>query len=298
MTRRAFCFPIYILLAIATLLSPSLLANQITNEINKIDEKGQRQGYWIIKGDMIKDPAYKPENKVEEGRYKDNRKEGLWKKYWPNGKLRSQINYAAGKPSGEYQLFYENGQTEEHGFWSSNKNTGDFKRFYDNGNPQQHFIFGENGKRNGVQKYYHENGKLAMEVNIVNGNESGLMRRYNPDGTLIEEKIFDNGVLKETKNIAPAKPVASPVKDPYDKTVGSPSKVTNDKTNAADTFKPNGFNTLYNQNGDVTQSGEFKNGKLYNGKWYRYNNDGLLIRVEIYRNGTCIGNGVLSDEEK
>jgi antitoxin component YwqK of YwqJK toxin-antitoxin module len=298
MTRKAFHYPLHLLLVLASLLSIGVLANQIANDINRIDDKGQRQGYWIIKGDMINDPAYKPEHKVEEGRYQDNRKEGLWKKYWPNGKVRSQITYAGGKPSGEYHLYYENGLTEEHGIWTSNKNTGEFKRFYNNGNPQQHFIFADNGKRNGMQKYYHENGKMAMEVNIVNGNEAGVMRRYNQDGTLVEEKVFENGVLKQTKSIAPVKPSNTTAKDPYDKSVGSSSKASTDKTNAAETFKPNGFNTLYNQNGDVTQSGEFKNGKLHNGKWYRYNNDGLLIRVEIYRNGTFIGNGVLSDDEK
>jgi hypothetical protein len=31
----------------------------------------------------------------------------------------------------------------------------------------------------------------------------------------------------------------------------------------------------------VTQSGEFQQGRLYDGKWYRYNSDGLLIRIEI-----------------
>ncbi len=299
MTRKIFTYPVFIFFVMTMVLSHSSLAVQISSEINKVDGKGQRQGYWIIKGDMVNEPAYKPENKVEEGRYTDNRKEGRWKKYWPNGKLRSEINYAAGKPTGEYQLFYENGKTEEHGFWASNKNTGDFKRYYDNGNPQQHFLFADNGKRNGLQKYYHENGKMALEVNIINGSESGVMRRYNPDGALIEEKVFENGVLKQSKTMGATKPQVAAAKDPYDKNVGSvQSKATNDKTNAAETFKPDGFNTLYNKNGDVTQSGEFKEGRLFNGKWYRYSNDGILVRIEIYRGGTFIGTGVISEEEK
>jgi antitoxin component YwqK of YwqJK toxin-antitoxin module len=37
---------------------------------------------------------------------------------------------------------------------------------------------------------------------------------------------------------------------------------------------------LYDENGNVTQSGEFQQGRLYDGKWYRYNGDGLLIRIE------------------
>ncbi len=87
MKRKNLFYPFYVLFAIAVLLSHSSYAADDFGEINKTDAKGQRQGYWIIKGDMVNDAAYKPESKVEEGRYSDNRKDGLWKKYWPNGKI-------------------------------------------------------------------------------------------------------------------------------------------------------------------------------------------------------------------
>jgi antitoxin component YwqK of YwqJK toxin-antitoxin module len=269
-------------------------------QLNATDSNGQRQGYWIILGSMIDDREYKPEAKVEEGNYSDNRKVGLWKKYWPSGTVRSEIYYVGGRPEGEYTLYYENGKVEEHSQWESNRNKGEFWRYYVNGNPQQHFYFGDNGKRNGLQKYYHENGKLAMEVNVVNGQESGIMRRYNTDGSLAEEKSFENGVLKSggAKKYKEVNVVASPVKDPYDSSVGKESKVTADKPNKAQPFKPNGFNTLYDRNGAVTQSGEFMNGRLYDGKWYRYNSDGILIRVEIYKGGKFIGLGVIGENEK
>ncbi|MFM9983792.1 MAG: toxin-antitoxin system YwqK family antitoxin, partial [Flavobacteriales bacterium] len=152
---------------------------------------------------------------------------------------------------------------------------------------------------NGIQKYYHENGKMSMEVNIVNGAESGVCKRYNPDGTLAEEKTFENGAVKKgsTKKHKTVK-AASTSKDPYDKKVGKQSVVTEDQTNKAQVFMPNGFNTLYDKNGNVTQSGEFKEGRLYDGKWYRYNSDGLLIRIEIYKGGKYIGNGVINDDDQ
>ncbi len=269
-------------------------------DINKVDAQGQRQGYWIVKGEMLSDNAYKPSDKVEEGTYKDNRKEGLWKKYWPGGNVRNEINYKSGKPEGEYKLFYANGQLEEHGIWKNNKNTGEFKRYYGNGNPQQHFVFAETGKRNGMQKYFHENGKVALEVGIVNGAESGSSKRYNPDGTLAEEKTFENGVLKQgtIKKHKDIKKSSTVKADPYDKKIGKEIVVTEDKTNKAQIFKPNGFNTLYDKNGNVTQTGEFVEGRMHDGKWYRYNADGLMIRIEIYKGGKYIGTGVLSDEER
>ncbi len=278
----------------------SLCSFVFDGDINQIDAKGQRQGYWIIKGNMIDDHDYKPESKVEEGNYVDSRKDGLWRRYWPNGKLRSEVTFDSGKPMGEYKLFYENGKLEEHSNWINSKNIGEFKRYYTNGNQQQHFLFADNGKRNGTQKYFHENGKLAMEVNIENGFEAGLMRRYNPDGTLAEERTFDNGNVKQGSSKKYKEVVPKPaVKDDYDASIGvEATKPTTDKANKALGFKPNGFNTLYDRNGALTQTGEFVEGRLYDGKWYRYNSDGLLIRVEIYKGGKYIGSGVIGENER
>ena len=72
-------------------------------DFNKMDPMGQRQGHWIIKGYMVNDKAYPADATVEEGDYKDNRKEGLWKKYWPDGKLKSEIVYVLGQTGGRIQ---------------------------------------------------------------------------------------------------------------------------------------------------------------------------------------------------
>lgn len=291
-------YPKFILAVAAAFMMLQSFA--ITEESNRIDEKGQRQGYWIILGSMIDDREYKPESVVEEGNYSDNRKHGLWKRYWPSGKLRSEIHYRDGRPEGEYKTYYASGRLEEHSTWFSNHNTGDFKRYHTNGNLHQAFVFAENGKRNGIQRYYHENGRLAMEVNIVNGKESGTMKRYNPDGSLAEEKVFDNGNIKASEGRVYKEVEKAPVSasDPYDPSVGKASKVTTDKTNKAQAFKPNGFNTLYDKNGQITQVGEFRDGRLSDGKWYRYNSEGILIRVEVYRAGRFIGSGVASENDK
>jgi len=270
------------------------------SELNQIDERGQRQGYWIINGFMSNDRTYAPDETVEEGVYKDNRREGVWKKYWPGGKVRSQIAYAAGKPHGSYFLYYENGFLEEAGTWTNNKNMGEFRRNYVNGNPHQVFVFNDSGKRDGRQRYYHPNGNLAMDVTIVNGKEAGVCRRYNEAGQLTEEKTFENGTLVPGSIIVhdnqPAAPVAV-ISDPYDKEIGKVSPVVKDTPNGADSFRPNGFNTLYNKNGNITQTGEFLKGRLFNGKVYKYNNDGILVRIEIYKNGRFAGTGVIQDSD-
>lgn len=269
-------------------------------EVNATDASGKRQGYWIIKGSMANDRNYAPEAVVEEGNYVNNLKEGLWKKYWPNGKLKSEINYSFGKPEGEYSTYYENGQLEERANWINGKNVGKFNRFYDNGNPQQEFYFADNGKRNGIQKYYYDNGKMALEVSIVNGAEEGVMKRYNMDGSLKEESTFNAGTLKpgSIKEIND-KPGGEKIEaDPYNEQIGKESETTKDAPNDANTFKPNGYNVLYDLSNQITQVGQFKNGRLWDGKWYRYSPEGLLVRIEIYKSGRYIGTGILADEGK
>ena len=272
--------------------------SSLAKDLNMTDASGKRQGYWVIKGVMVNDRNYAPEAIVEEGNYRNNLKEGLWKKYWPTGKLKSEITYLYGKPDGDYSIYYENGQLEERASWTEGRNVGNFSRYYENGNPQQQFVFAENGKRNGTQKYFHENGKIALEVTVTNGAEQGVMKRYNEDGSLKEESTFADGTLKpgSIKEIND-KPGGEEVKpDIYNAKIGTEVPASKDKPNEATPFKPNGYNTLYDVNNALTQVGQFKNGRLWDGKWYRYSSDGILVRIEIYQNGRYIGTGILAEE--
>ena len=61
---------------------------------------GKKEGYWIIYAHMRNLPDYKPNDIVEEGKYKSSRKTGIWKAYFPNGKNKSEIAYINGRASG------------------------------------------------------------------------------------------------------------------------------------------------------------------------------------------------------
>lgn len=180
-------------LLVALLLGSSLMS-QAANSINpssqnQTDNNGYRQGYWRITGALSVEEGYKKDNLVEEGEYVDNKREGVWKKYYPSGALRSEITYVQNKPYGDYKTYYGNGQIEESGFWKANKNTGSFKRYYENGNPSNVFVFNDKGKRTGIQTYYHENGKVQMTVEIDNGVAHGALKQYASNGTLIDQGL-------------------------------------------------------------------------------------------------------------
>jgi len=288
--------PRLITLSFLLCLFTGLMAADAT-EFNKKDDQGRKQGYWQILGFMNADVAYGSDAIVEEGTYVDDRKEGLWKKYYPSGVLKSEISYLGDRPNGFYSVYYSNGKLEEKGNWARNKNTGEFNRYHSNGNPQQEFFFNDKGIRNGTQRYFHENGQISLEVAIVDGKESGVMKRYDEKGKLIEEKKLVDGKLVEGSIVRydGVKKSAEPmVEIPANAKTSEP---TQDKTNQAHKFNGNGENVLYNQNQQVTQVGEFKNGRLWNGKWNRYDAQGIVTRIEIYKNGKYVGDGVLEEQQ-
>lgn len=274
---------------------PTNPQSQNISSQNVTDSFGRRQGYWKILGAMSIEEGYKDNQIIEEGRYYNNKRQGLWKKYYPTGGLRSEIMYRENHPYGQYKTYYPNGNTEEEGFWKANKNTGQYKRYHENGKPAQNFFFNDYGKRNGVQEYFYPNGTLQLSVEIENGVAHGAYKSYYPDGKLKLEKRITNGEVEKgsVKEYPPAqefKDLAAMPKLP--KTERTPALT--DRPNLEE-FKETGFNTLYNRNKQISQVGEFIQGRLYDGKWYKYDKNGLLRRVEVYKKGRFIGYGIIED---
>jgi len=124
------------------------------------------------------------------------------------------------------------------------------------------------------------------------------MTRYYANGDIKEELKFDGGVAKENtrkkyKEVLPTEKVKETKVVPEIESV--PVVVEEEKPNLS-VFKSTGKNTLYNKNRLISQTGFFKKGRLWNGKKYKYDDNGILKSIEIYKSGKFIGNGVLQDE--
>lgn len=266
--------------------------------INYIDENNLKQGFWKIFGRMKRVPGYDPDQVIEQGNYKNSRKNGLWTKFFASGKTKSEIEYVNSRPNGAYKVYFENGQIEEEGTWKNNRNTQTFKRYYENGQVSQDFAFNNSGKRDGKQTYYYENGQVMIEADIAAGKEK-FVKEYYEDGSVKAEKHFVDGKIdaSKTKVYEPKTPVKNRDEAELAK---APEKVVKvekgEASNGKVKFSGNGKHKLYNTNKQISKDGVFKNYRLMEGLWYKYDENGILVSIEKYKKGRYIGEAPLPKE--
>lgn len=266
--------------------------------INRIDENNLKQGFWKIFGRMKRLPGYEPDQVVEEGNYKNSRKMGLWKRFFPNGKVKDEITYVNSRPSGYYKTYYDNGQVQEEGSWKNNRNTGEFKRYHENGQVAQSFKFNTSGKREGKQQYFYENGQVMIEGDWAGGKEAGVITEYYEDGSLKAKKAFADGKLDPVKTevFEPKTPIKDKNEEELAKAPVKVVKISKDEKANMGSFNGNGYKKMYNSNRQISKDGVFKNYRLMDGKWYKYDENGLLIAIEIYKKGKYIGDAPIPND--
>jgi hypothetical protein len=295
MTMRRW--PLTLLLILLLPATYAQAGTSAQDTLNRTDEMGRKQGWWRLVAPETEKPGYPDGALVEEGRYSNSKRVGVWRRYWPNGNVMSEITYQMGRPRGEYVTFYPDGKLEEKGSWDLDRNTGAFQRYHPNGKLAQDFVFNEHGLRDGEQKYYHENGQLAVQVKVKEGREEGTLKRYDPDGQLAQVAEFNGGVINEA-NSKWIKPVNrnTELKPAADAPV-APAVTPEEKPNAV-TFRPDGWNTLYDRELRLSQQGEFRGGRLHDGKRYLYGSDGLLTRIQVYKGGRYVGDAPITDDDR
>src|ERR1035437_9994447 len=277
---------------------------QSTNSdtLNQVDPTtGLKQGYWIVNNNIKKLPNYPAEAKVEEGRFADSKKIGIWKMYYPSGSIKSEITYTEDGRKGNAKMNYENGKMQEEGLWENNRWVGDYKSYYENGQVFYNFKYNNSGKREGKQQYFYDNGKTMMVGDMHDGKEAGVWEGYYENGDLREKKAFNDGTLDATNTeiYAPKQPLP-PKKE--ETTSTEPAKVIDSKTEKVNDAQPpfvgEGYAKLFNMNKQISKEGEFKKYRLINGTDYIYNKDGILDRIAVYKDGRYVGEAPIEAKDK
>ena len=111
-------------------------------------------------------------------------KNGSYKSYFNDGKLKSEGTFLNGLYNGAWIYYYSNGNVQAKGSFISGDGTDVSET---SGLPL-------NG-RDGFWIFKHDNGKLSQESNFLKGKLNGSFKDYNTVGVLTEESFYKNGVL-------------------------------------------------------------------------------------------------------
>jgi antitoxin component YwqK of YwqJK toxin-antitoxin module len=187
--------------------------------------------------------------------------EGKKQGYW--------IRFGSTRPGSCYQEF----QKMEEGIYLNNRKTGLWKEYYCSGSLKNELNFAD-GKVNGEAVMYYENGSISECGTWKNNRWINTYYQYDSLGNIDHRFEFD----EKGKRIG--KDESRPWWDDSKHSKDEPKSVVP---------QLNGRHTLYNSRKQITRDGKFENGKLVDGKAYIYNEDGILIRVLVFKNGLYAG---------
>lgn len=218
-------------------------------------------------------------NKSDSGSYLSGRKEGEWVYYYENGKILKKGTYKRDQMVGQWQFFYDNGILSSQGNYENGENSGLWKSWFNTGNLHEEIEYAANrGEKyknawdfnnkqtlidgNGTYNSYYTNGKIHQTGKVENSIREGLWITFYESGNkkeegLYEEKymIFSSWDIEGNANVI------------------------------------NGEGTYYNydEQGDIVESGQIKNG-LRSGIWeVFYPNTGSIFMELHYENGKLEG---------
>lgn len=199
---------------------------------------------------------------------KEGNKENIWRTYYPNGKIRNEMNYKNGILDGYYKEYDANGVLN-------------FTLLYRNGILIQDVTDDQIETEEKIE--YFENGKIkATGFYKKDSKPIGLHKKYSREDSIIKATIYnDNSII-----------VSSGFMDDNGKRTGKWEEYYEDGLLKASGMYLNNLKEgkwlFYLKDGKIEQEGIFKRGKL-SGLWTFYYSDGNIWKEEEYFNGLAEG---------
>jgi len=132
----------------------------------------------------------------------DSLKQGLWKEFWSNGDLKSEVLYKNNKKQGleinwfdepdcvELEAYYKDGVLEGPSIYYSKKCKKEFFEIY------------KNGLKEGLELEYYPNGRVKAEGKFKKGNLDGYYKIFDKNGNFSFESRSTESESNLTPNIA------------------------------------------------------------------------------------------------
>ena len=129
-----------------------------------------------------------------EGRYVNDKSEGVWNYWYENGKLLSCGSFINDLKEGKWTYWYENGSIKSEGMYKKGNHEGDWVYYFDNGNIKSMGKY-VNGLSEGIWEYRHERGEKKAEGKYVNDNMEGIWNYWYANGQLKYVETYTKGEM-------------------------------------------------------------------------------------------------------
>jgi antitoxin component YwqK of YwqJK toxin-antitoxin module len=165
-----------------TVLSFSSLFSQ--DGANVRDLNNFKQGFWRTKTNHA----------FIECHYLNDTLNGLYRRFFIDGRLAEECSYKKGFLDGDYKLFWKNGQLMVQIYYQNGLAEGIYNAYYENGLLWKTINY-KNGTFNGKIFLYSKKGKKIFEANFANGILDGYFYDYFPNGQVHISSIFEDGKM-------------------------------------------------------------------------------------------------------
>lgn len=226
---------------------------------------------------------------------KQNLKQGVWKKFYPNNQLHTFSSYLNDTLHGYQRIYSSKGRIVS-------------SEYYIRGKKQATNTAGTEINENPAEENisYHSNGSIKSKGYFINKKPIGIHRNYSAGGEILKSQVYDStGVIiaegkysKEGKRVGQWQLLFPGGQLKAKGNFKSGKKhgpwlfyYTNGNTEQKGSFKngkPTGAWKWFYSNKDIRRRGNFKNGKEY-GEFIEYNQQGDTLRNGNYRNGLKTG---------
>ncbi|MEO9569824.1 MAG: hypothetical protein ABJH82_07135 [Polaribacter sp.] len=124
--------------------------------------------------------------------YKNKLYNGFAVKLYPNKTIKEKTGFFNGKKEGVYKVWFNDGKLKLESHYSQNVLVGTYKSWWNNGNLASEVNY-VNGKMNGVERKWFSDGNLSKERNLLKGRENGLQRAWLQNGKIYVNYEAKNG---------------------------------------------------------------------------------------------------------
>ena len=231
------------------------------------------------------------------GTYRDSVPVGIHRMYDKDGKVVNSFlfdNYGIkvgegiitneGKKEGKWKYFYGDGRVRAAGSYANNLETGKWEYYFSGGKTEQTGVF-KQGKTDGLWQWYYADGTLKREEEYYEGRSEGIYVEYDTLGeVMVNGKYFDGQMEEEWfYKVGDYTEKGKYVADLKDgKWQAFYADGTLKYEGSYTQGNPDGEHNFYYPNGQLKESNYYVMG-ISEKNWRKYDENGVLLLTITYR---------------